>query len=129
MRISGVLRIRLTSGSPRTSGQVHQRRGGFQILWSKDWGLSFQSFVLGTRDLRPIAVDGPLVEVVRREVNVREALLNRPGPVRPRTQPELRPVVLEVRAAEMVRQGFTFFWSPNGVWLVDHVPPCFLSFP
>jgi putative RNA 2'-phosphotransferase len=37
-----------------------------------------------------------------------------------------KPVVLEVDAAGMHRDGHTFFVSANGVWLVDHVPPQYL---
>ena len=37
-----------------------------------------------------------------------------------------RLAVLEVRAGEMHRVGMTFYRSANGVWLTDHVPPCFL---
>jgi putative RNA 2'-phosphotransferase len=35
-------------------------------------------------------------------------------------------VILAVDAAAMVREGFTFFRSANGVWLVDRVPPRYL---
>jgi putative RNA 2'-phosphotransferase len=35
--------------------------------------------------------------------------------------------VLEVAAAKMARDGFTFRLSSNGVWLVEHVPPAYLS--
>jgi putative RNA 2'-phosphotransferase len=38
-----------------------------------------------------------------------------------------KPVVLAVRAGEMVVAGHTFFQSANGVWLVDHVPPGFIE--
>src|SRR5438874_2619302 len=38
-----------------------------------------------------------------------------------------KPVVFRVAAAEMAAQGTTFFISANGVWLVDAVPPRFLS--
>jgi putative RNA 2'-phosphotransferase len=37
-----------------------------------------------------------------------------------------KPVVLVVDAAAMVRDGFTFYCSANGVWLVDSVPPQYL---
>ncbi len=37
------------------------------------------------------------------------------------------PVVYVVDAKNMVEQGFEFFLSENGVWLVDHVPLEFLS--
>lgn len=36
------------------------------------------------------------------------------------------PMVLEVRAREMHRDGFAFFCSANGVWLTDHVPVKYL---
>jgi putative RNA 2'-phosphotransferase len=29
----------------------------------------------------------------------------------------------------MHRDGFAFFLTPNGVWLTDHVPPAYLTFP
>ena len=38
-----------------------------------------------------------------------------------------RPVVLAVDAAGMADAGFAFTRSTNGVWLVDRVPPEFLS--
>jgi putative RNA 2'-phosphotransferase len=38
-----------------------------------------------------------------------------------------RPVVLRVDAAAMVRDGARFTRSANGVWLVDAVPPRYLS--
>jgi putative RNA 2'-phosphotransferase len=37
-----------------------------------------------------------------------------------------RPVVIEVDAGAMARQGYEFFRSENGVWLTDHVPARFL---
>ena len=37
-----------------------------------------------------------------------------------------RPVVLEVEAGDMHREGWTFYLSGNGVWLVEHVPPRYL---
>jgi uncharacterized protein (TIGR02452 family) len=40
-----------------------------------------------------------------------------------------KPVVLVVRAADMVAAGHTFFVSDNGVWLTETVPPAFLDFP
>ena len=39
-----------------------------------------------------------------------------------------KPVVLTVRAADMVAEGHVFYCSANGVWLVDHVPPRFIDF-
>lgn len=38
-----------------------------------------------------------------------------------------RPVVLAVHAREMHRDGFVFYRSGNGVWLVQHAPPRYLS--
>ena len=38
-----------------------------------------------------------------------------------------KPVVLEVAAGRMTREGFHFYLSANGVWLSDRVPPEFLS--
>lgn len=40
-----------------------------------------------------------------------------------------RPVILVVRAADMVASGYSFYVSQNGVWLTDHVPPTFIRFP
>ncbi len=40
-----------------------------------------------------------------------------------------RPVVLEVDAGRMHRDGHKFFVSANGVWLTDSVPPGYLSRP
>jgi putative RNA 2'-phosphotransferase len=37
-----------------------------------------------------------------------------------------RPVVFTVEAARMHRDGFAFYRSANGVWLVDRVPPEYL---
>jgi putative RNA 2'-phosphotransferase len=37
-----------------------------------------------------------------------------------------KPVVLEVDAAAMARDGIAFYRSANGVWLVDEVPPRYL---
>jgi putative RNA 2'-phosphotransferase len=37
-----------------------------------------------------------------------------------------RPVVFEVAAAAMHAEGYLFFCSANGVWLVEEVPPRFL---
>jgi putative RNA 2'-phosphotransferase len=37
-----------------------------------------------------------------------------------------KPVVLEVDAAGMARDGFPFYRSANGVWLADEVPPRYL---
>ena len=38
-----------------------------------------------------------------------------------------KPVVLGIKAAEMVAAGHTFMRSANGVWLVEHVPPEFIE--
>jgi RNA:NAD 2'-phosphotransferase (TPT1/KptA family) len=35
--------------------------------------------------------------------------------------------VLQVNAVVMARDGFAFYVSKNGVWLVDHVPNIYLS--
>jgi putative RNA 2'-phosphotransferase len=40
-----------------------------------------------------------------------------------------RPVVLHVDAARMHADGFAFFMTANGVWLVERVPPDYLSVP
>jgi putative RNA 2'-phosphotransferase len=37
-----------------------------------------------------------------------------------------RPVVFTVDAAAMHEEGYTFYCSDNGVWLVDNVPPEYL---
>lgn len=37
-----------------------------------------------------------------------------------------KPVIFKVAAKEMHKQGFSFYLSENGVWLVDNVPPNFL---
>jgi putative RNA 2'-phosphotransferase len=37
------------------------------------------------------------------------------------------PVILRVDAAAMQQAGFTFYCSDNGVWLVDRVPPEYLT--
>ena len=38
-----------------------------------------------------------------------------------------RPVVFQVNAAQMVQEGFTFYCSENGVWLVERVPAEYLN--
>lgn len=38
-----------------------------------------------------------------------------------------KPVILEVDTKAMTDEGFEFFVSANGVWLIDNVPPQFLS--
>ena len=40
-----------------------------------------------------------------------------------------KPAVLVIDAGAMVSDGFSFFPSANGVWLVDHVPATFIVFP
>jgi len=40
-----------------------------------------------------------------------------------------KPVVLVVRAADMVAAGHAFFVSANGVWLTEAVPAAFVDFP
>ena len=37
-----------------------------------------------------------------------------------------KPVVLQIDAAAMQQQGYEFYRSQNGVWLVDRVPPEFI---
>jgi len=39
------------------------------------------------------------------------------------------PVLLHIQAEAMHQQGHHFYQSTNGVWLVDHVPPEFITFP
>lgn len=38
-----------------------------------------------------------------------------------------RPIVFTVDAAAMHEEGYTFYCSDNGVWLVDNVPPNYLQ--
>ena len=38
-----------------------------------------------------------------------------------------KPVVLEIAAGTMASDGFNFFVTANGVWLVDHVPPNYFN--
>ena len=40
-----------------------------------------------------------------------------------------RPIVLHVDAARMHGDGFAFFLTANGVWLVEQVPPIYLTVP
>lgn len=40
-----------------------------------------------------------------------------------------RPVVLEICAVKMYKDGFAFFMATNGVWLTEHVPPAYIRFP
>ena len=37
------------------------------------------------------------------------------------------PVILMIRAGDMSADGYLFFLSENGVWLTDHVPPCYIE--
>src|SRR5262249_35813154 len=38
-----------------------------------------------------------------------------------------RPVVFEVDAWRMHKEGFLCYWSDDGVWLVESVPPTYLK--
>lgn len=38
-----------------------------------------------------------------------------------------KPVILKVRAQEMVKDGHVFYLSANGVWLCDAVPPNYIE--
>lgn len=38
-----------------------------------------------------------------------------------------KPVIFEIDTAAMLTEGFEFFVSDNGVWLVEEVPPMFLK--
>lgn len=40
-----------------------------------------------------------------------------------------KPALLTIDAAAMAVQGHEFFHSTNSVWLVEHVPPAFITFP
>lgn len=40
-----------------------------------------------------------------------------------------KPVLLTIRARNMVSSGHVFYCSTNGVWLVETVPPQFIEFP
>ena len=40
-----------------------------------------------------------------------------------------RPVVLTLDAAAMAQDDYVFYRSDNGVWLTEHVPVGYLSFP
>lgn len=40
-----------------------------------------------------------------------------------------RPVILKINAASMANEGILFYFSANGVWLTDAVPPRFIEFP
>jgi putative RNA 2'-phosphotransferase len=39
-----------------------------------------------------------------------------------------KPVVLQIAAGRMHRDGHVFYQSANGVWLTDHVPPQYIEF-
>jgi putative RNA 2'-phosphotransferase len=38
-----------------------------------------------------------------------------------------KPVIFQIDTVTMIAEGFEFFISANGVWLVDNVPPQFLK--
>lgn len=38
-----------------------------------------------------------------------------------------KPVVFAIAATTMSQDGYIFFCSDNGVWLIDHVPPEYLK--
>lgn len=38
-----------------------------------------------------------------------------------------KPIIFEIKTATMIAEGFDFFVSANGVWLVAEVPPKFLE--
>lgn len=38
-----------------------------------------------------------------------------------------KPIILEIAAAQMHRDGYHFFISQNGVWLTDKVPPEYIA--
>ena len=38
-----------------------------------------------------------------------------------------KPIVLIINATQMYKDGFTFYLSENGVWLVNAVPPKYIS--
>lgn len=40
-----------------------------------------------------------------------------------------RPVILQIRADVMARDGHAFLLSANGVWLTEHVPASYIVFP
>lgn len=40
-----------------------------------------------------------------------------------------KPVLLVIRALDMVKAGHEFFVTPNDVWLTDHVPAEYIDFP
>ncbi len=40
-----------------------------------------------------------------------------------------RPVILQIASGQMHADGLVFYLSANGVWLTDHVPPSYMTFP
>ncbi len=74
-----------------------------------------------TRFVAAILAEG-LKAGVRQQVHLSadEATAERVG------QRHGKPAILKVDALGMHRQGFKFFRSDNGVWLIDRVPPDFL---
>lgn len=38
-----------------------------------------------------------------------------------------KPIILKIEAKFMHAQGFEFYQSENGVWLIDHIPPKFIG--
>ena len=40
-----------------------------------------------------------------------------------------KPVVLKIKAGQMWHAGQAFYFSANGVWLTENVPPQFVQFP
>ena len=40
-----------------------------------------------------------------------------------------KPVILKINATKMHEDGYEFFLSANGVWLVEHVPIGYIGFP
>ena len=37
------------------------------------------------------------------------------------------PIILKINCFEMVKDGYEFFISDNGVWLIDNVPPKYIT--
>ncbi|HEY6373153.1 MAG TPA: RNA 2'-phosphotransferase [Candidatus Sulfotelmatobacter sp.] len=75
-----------------------------------------------TRFVDAILADG-LKPGARQQVHLSadEATAQRVG------QRHRKPAILKVDALGMQREGFKFFLSDSGVWLIDRVPPEFLS--
>jgi putative RNA 2'-phosphotransferase len=40
-----------------------------------------------------------------------------------------KPIILEINSSAMSNDGFKFYLSENNVWLTDHVPAKYISFP